>query len=322
MTQAEAHAQGHDDHAGDSGGHEDHPDFLAHHWQAPKQQFEAGKLGMWLFVATEVLLFGGLFCAYAWLRSNQPELFEYGSQYLNRTMGAINTCVLILSSLTMALAVTAAQRGKMPQLKIYLALTLLGAFGFLVIKYFEYSHKFHNGIYPGAAYYSGPADPAHADLWKEDAWTDGKWGEQPPPDLAPAPQEANPDEEPDAVTPGQIATGSNIALAPVGPGGLVDDAETFLIERGLPDAEDQVLHHLQDANRPPNAHLFFNIYFMATGLHGIHVVVGVIVITWLLVKTMRGRFSKDYFTPIDLGGLYWHVVDLIWIFLFPLFYLI
>jgi cytochrome c oxidase subunit 3 len=119
----------------------DRPDFLGHHFDTPQQQFEAGKLGMWLFLATEVLLFGGLFCGYAVWRGNHPDLFKYGSQSLNTTLGAINTVVLIASSLTMAAAVTMAQRGRRGPLVLLLALTLAGAATFLVIKYFEYSHN-------------------------------------------------------------------------------------------------------------------------------------------------------------------------------------
>ncbi|MCZ6835586.1 MAG: cytochrome c oxidase subunit 3, partial [Planctomycetota bacterium] len=134
----------------------DHPWFLAHHWENPKQQFEAGKLGMWLFLATEVLLFGGLFCGYAVWRGNHPELFRFGSEFLDTTMGAINTAVLIASSLSMAMAVTAAQQNKQGLLKVMLGITLAGAFAFLVIKYFEYTHKFNEGIYPGMTYYEVP----------------------------------------------------------------------------------------------------------------------------------------------------------------------
>ena len=113
----------------------EHPDFLAHHWDTPSQQFEAGKLGMWLFLATEVLLFGGLFVGYSVWRGNHPELFKFGSEFLNTTMGAINTVVLIASSFTMAYAVTCAQRGNQKGLILGLILTLAGACGFLGIKY-------------------------------------------------------------------------------------------------------------------------------------------------------------------------------------------
>ncbi len=139
----------------------DHPWFLGHHWETPQQQFEAGKLGMWLFLATEVLLFGGLFVGYSVWRGNHPELFQFGSKHLDTTMGAINTAVLICSSLTMAWAVTAAQQNKQKLLKIMLMLTLAGAVTFLVIKYFEYTHKFNEGIYPGISYYQQPGEDSH-----------------------------------------------------------------------------------------------------------------------------------------------------------------
>src|SRR5687768_2562037 len=133
-----AHTEGHQEfEPGHHPGHE-HPHHLAHHWDSLEQQFEAGKLGMWLFLATEVLLFGGLFCAYSVWRGNHPELFKYGSTFLDTTLGATNTAVLILSSLTMAWGVTAAQQNKRGLLILMLTLTLAGAATFLVIKYFEY----------------------------------------------------------------------------------------------------------------------------------------------------------------------------------------
>ncbi|MFB3137780.1 MAG: heme-copper oxidase subunit III, partial [Phycisphaerales bacterium] len=116
----------------------EHPDFLRHHFNTPKQQFEAGKLGMWLFLATEVLLFGGLFVGYSVWRGNHPEMFKAGSVFLNTNLGAVNTAVLILSSITMAAAVTMAQRNKRGPLILLLSLTMAGAVTFLVIKYFEY----------------------------------------------------------------------------------------------------------------------------------------------------------------------------------------
>src|SRR5688572_22632222 len=158
MTTHPAHdtAHGHDD-------HHDHPPHLAHHWDNPKQQFEAGKLGMWLFLATEVMLFGGLFVGYSVYRHSHPEVFAYSSHYLNTTLGATNTCVLILSSLTMAWGVTAAQQNKIGLLKIMLLLTLAGAATFLVIKYFEYTHKFHEGLFPGIKFYEKPGEHSH--MW-------------------------------------------------------------------------------------------------------------------------------------------------------------
>jgi len=302
--------------------HHNHPPHLAHHWDNPQQQFDAGKLGMWLFLATEVLLFGGLFCGYAVWRGNHPELFQFGSQFLDRTMGAINTVVLILSSLTMAWAVTAAQQNKQGLLRVLLILTLCGAVTFLVIKYFEYTHKFHEGFFPGISFYE---KPEHSHLWQNadhhvtpsvseneivDMHEVGETGLETASHAAePSPThlEGLPTHEP-----------STIARAAVPPMGL-DDA---VVDTGQVPETNEQRHPLQDDARPPNAHVFFNIYFMMTGLHGVHVVVGMIVIFWLLIRSFKGHFSAEYFTPVDLGGLYWHIVDLIWIFLFPLFYLI
>jgi cytochrome c oxidase subunit 3 len=266
----------------------DRPDFLGHHFDTPQKQFEAGKLGMWLFLATEVLLFGGLFCGYAVWRGNHPDLFKYGSQSLNTTLGAINTVVLIASSLTMAAAVTMAQRGRRGPLVLLLALTLAGAATFLVIKYFEYSHKFHRGIYPGLAYYESPEAAQLAPAGTEPG------GSLPVTVFADLPEH-----EPTAV-----------ASAAGGPDGV--DAGALAAE-----AAEQ-----SSRRAPPNVHMFYNIYFLMTGLHGLHVLAGGVMLGWLIVGAASGRFGAAYFTPVDLGGLYWHVVDLIWIFLFPLFYLI
>ena len=146
----------------DSHGH-DHADtpFQAHHFDTPQQQYESVKLGMWLFLGTEILFFGALFALYTILRANDPELFSYASQYLNTIMGGINTGVLILSSLSMAAAVHYAQRGRRRLMLICLWLTLAGAAGFLVIKYFEYEHKIHVHLNWGPSFYL-PVDEAEA----------------------------------------------------------------------------------------------------------------------------------------------------------------
>ncbi len=291
----------------------EHPDFLAHHWDTPKQQFEAGKLGMWLFLATEVLLFGGLFVGYSVWRGNHPELFKFGSQYLDTTMGAINTVVLILSSLTMAWAVTCAQRGNRKGLIIGLLLTLAGAGGFLGIKYVEYSHKFDEGWFPGAYFYDKPSDRSHT--WDDELPVPGA-GQL----VVPVPEtEARSIEE--LGLPADILVEiSTVAPPGEGPSGLEELALTDTVHTD--DHAEHEMHALQRQDRPANAHMFFNIYFMMTGLHGLHVLGGVGVMIWLLIGAVKGRFNEKYFTPVDLGGLYWHIVDLIWIFLFPLFYLI
>ncbi|HPC82369.1 MAG TPA: cytochrome c oxidase subunit 3 family protein [Thermoanaerobaculaceae bacterium] len=231
-----------------------HDPHLQHHFATRKQQAEAGKLGMWLFLATEILLFSGLFCAYAVYRANHPEVFIYAHRFLDSTLGGINTLVLIFSSFTMAWAVRAAQIGAQKALQVLLALTLACGFGFLGIKYVEYHHKWKEGLLWGKRY--APQSQAHVPTGQEGAATHGR------------------------------ETAHDVPVV------------------------------------PKNVHLFFGIYFAMTGLHGLHVVAGMVVLGWLLLRARRGEFGSHYFTPVDLGGLYWHLVDLVWIFLFPLLYLI
>jgi cytochrome c oxidase subunit 3 len=207
---------------------------LAHHFYDIDQQHESAKLGIWLFLVTEVLFFGGLFCFYALYRAMHPEMFAGASQLLDWRMGALNTIVLIASSLTVALAIRYIQLNKPKLCALYLALTILFAFVFLVVKYMEYSAKIEHGLLPGTA---------------------------------------------------------------------------FTDTHGL-------AAHLQ------NPHTFFGIYFCMTGLHGFHVLCGIAYLAFLLLRTIQGRFDNVYYAPIEMGGLYWHLVDLIWIFLFPLLYLI
>ncbi|GAB4198026.1 MAG: cytochrome c oxidase subunit 3 family protein [Sandaracinaceae bacterium] len=214
--------------------HEHHgPRWLQHHFETPVQQFESSKLGMWVFLAQEILFFSGLFVAYGVIRIAYPEAFAAGSAELNKIMGGANTIVLLFSSLTAALAVRSAQLGKRDEVSRYLIITILCALGFLVIKYFEYSAKFEHGLLPGVHW-----NPAHLE---------------------------------------------------------------------------HPVEHM---------HVFFGVYFMLTGLHGVHVLVGIGVLAWILLRNNRGEFSKDYWTPVDLAALYWHLVDLVWIYLFPLLYLI
>ena len=208
-----------------------HPTYLAHHFSDTEQQKESAKLGMWIFLLTEVLLFGGLFTFYAIYRAWNPDMFHNAHQFLNVNLGAINTVVLITSSVTMALAIRSMQVNKKQHTILYLVATLTLAATFLVIKYFEYAHKFHLGQLPGKFY-------------------------------------------------------------------------TFTGIEGS------------------NPHIFFSVYFVMTGLHGIHVIAGMIVISWVLRRTIKNEFSGEYYTPIEMAGLYWHLVDLIWIYLFPLLYLI
>jgi cytochrome c oxidase subunit 3 len=274
----------------------DHPHapYLQHHFETPEQQFDAGKLGMWLFLATEILLFGGLFCAYAIYRANHPEIFVYAHQFLNKYWGGTNTVILLCSSLTMAWAVRAAQLGERKLLIVLLSLTLLGAVGFLSIKYVEYKEKWEHGLLWGARY--SPHVPGHG-------------GEEPP-----VPKAAAPPAAPAAPSqPGAFAVErSAIHPAAPGPAGTVVAAEE----------QDEHLEEAGIHRRPANVQIFFSIYFLMTGLHGIHVLIGMGAIVWILIRSIRGEFGPEYFTPVDFVGLYWHLVDLIWIFLFPLLYLI
>ena len=317
----------------DGHGHEGHASenpFQAHHFDTPQQQYESEKLGMWLFLGTEILFFGALFAMYTILRANEPEVFSYASQYLDTILGGINTAVLIVSSLTMAAAVHFAQRSKKGLMLLCLWLTLFGAIGFLVIKYFEYEHKIHVHLTWGPGFYM-PVDEAEAtavgdggtvlSVIQEDALAVSEEAGK----LAAEAEDSLPQPVQALVAAVPPADASSIAPAAIGPGGLsgVDPEAKIAAERA---AAGEVEHsdkpHLEDERLPVNTHRFFAIYYAMTGLHGIHVVVGIVMILWLIIRGMKGHFDRRHYAPVDLGGLYWHVVDLVWIFLFPLFYLI
>ena len=207
-----------------------HP-ALQHHFDTLEQQHEASTLGMWLFLVTEVMFFGGLLMAYLLYRVWYPEAWSEGSLDLDITLGGINTAVLIASSLTMALAVRAAQTG-VPRATIgWLLITMAFGLTFLVIKFFEYKHKWELNHIPGFGFvYEGP----HA---------------------------------------GQVE-------------------------------------------------IFFSLYFSLTGLHALHMIIGVSLLSVITWMAYRRRFSPEWYTPVEMSGLYWHFVDIVWIFLFPLLYLV
>jgi len=211
----------------------EHASAVAHQFDDAEQQFEASSLGMWVFLITEIMFFGGLFLGYAIYRSLYPEAFAEASRLLDYRLGALNTAVLICSSLTMVLAVRAAQLGQRRSLIVFLSLTILLGSVFLGNKAVEYAHKFHEHLLPG-------------------------------PSFGPEPPLAN----------------------------------------------------------PRHSQLFFSFYFAMTGLHALHMIIGIGILVVLIVMSRRGRFSPEYFSPVDITGLYWHFVDVVWIFLFPLLYLI
>lgn len=224
------------------------PHTVAHHFDTPVQEFQSAKLGFWLFLATEILLFGGLFAAYFYYHEAYPETFRLGGQQLDWKLGAINTTVLLLSSWTMAMGVRSAQTSQKQKTLLFCGLTVLGAIGFMVIKFFEYKAKNEHGLVVFSELF-GEYDKATGSLpWFKDY--DG-------------------------------------------------------VMAGV-----------------PHGHLFFAIYLTMTAIHGLHVVIGAGLILWIMKGTAKGRFHGGYFLPVDLVGLYWHLVDLIWIFLFPLLYLV
>lgn len=209
-----------------------HPAALAHQFESLEQQKESATLGMWLFLAQEILFFGGLFMAYLLYRWRDPQAFAAGSHELDITLGLINTVILIASSLTMALAVHSAQLSRTKALVRWLVATGVLGTAFLVIKYFEYSAKWEHHLVPGPGF------------------------------------------------------------------------------------------HFPEAAIGGRAEIFFSLYFAMTGMHALHMVIGIGILFYLIYQAQRGRYSKEYNSPIEIFGLYWHFVDIVWIFLFPLLYLI
>lgn len=293
----------------ESEGHHHDPN-LAHHFDTPEQQYQTGKLGMWVFLATELLMFGGLFCGYSVYRHLHPEIFEYGHQYLDRYLGATNTLVLITSSLTMAWAVRAAQMGNRRLLIALLCVTFMGGVGFMSIKGVEYATKWKEAIFIGHGNLFNPATV--------DAKRDARIHEleehalhvREAPKVAPRVVEAA-QEPPDP----NAGTADEAKVKPpnITPAGLVPEETHVEPPLQYDELSTQQKHYV---------YTFFAIYFFMTGLHGIHVLVGMGLIAWVILRSVRGDFGPTYFTPVDLVGLYWHLVDLIWIFLFPLLYLI
>ncbi len=363
-------------------GHE-HPSFLAHHFDDPEQQFDSGKLGIWIFLVTEVLFFSGMFCAYSLYRARNPEVWTFASQFLNTSLGAFNTGVLLFSSLTMAWGVRCAQLRQRGGLMICLTLTLMCAAIFLGVKAVEYTHKWDMGLLPAHYYqnqYSAPHlehhswQPFQAILgrvpmdwltklcivpglilvgiatWTVKTWMghDRQWKEvtlgllltslgffcgvgiglvfqnaeakahethQVSHDHAATSTsgqaEAKPNEHQTPSSDGPASTDQAAA-----PGHLVASSETGEGKANLDGLS------IKEVDQPGGAGLFFSIYYCMTGVHAFHILGGMVVLTWLLIRASKNVFHEQYFGPVDYVGLYWHLVDLIWIYLFPLLYLI
>jgi cytochrome c oxidase subunit 3 len=252
--------------AADHGDHP-HPPNLAHHFDSYDQQRESASLGMWTFLVTEIMFFGGLFTAYILYRSKYPEAFIAGSHQLDVFLGTVNTGVLICSSLTMAMAVRCAQLGKGKQIAGYLVATIILGSVFLGIKAHEYHHKYVEHLIPG--------DTFHL----EEAHIPSNHG-KPVTSSMPADEDI----------------GTSRADVPVRMASRTD-----------------IQAHTQ---------LFFFLYFGMTGLHAIHMIIGVGLLTWLIFPSLKGKFDGNNHNYVEGIGLYWHFVDIVWIFLFPLLYLV
>ena len=214
-------------------GHTPHHPYLQHHFDDMEQQAEASTLGMWVFLVTEIMFFGGLFMAYLVYRWQSPMGFQEASHHLNIYWGAANTAILIVSSLTMALAVRAAQTSRPPRTQVmWLVATMILGAVFLGVKVIEYADKFEHHIVPGP-------------YFDKSAW-----------------------------------------------------------------------------QHPAGVEQFYSLYFIMTGLHAVHMIIGIGIMTVIAVMAWRRQFDATYYTPVEVSGLYWHFVDIVWIFLFPLLYLI
>ncbi|OQW50582.1 MAG: cytochrome C oxidase subunit III [Proteobacteria bacterium SG_bin7] len=205
--------------------------YHLHHYDSPEHQYSTAKLGIWLFMATEILMFGGLFVLYAIYKNKYPGIFIDGSRSLNWKLGMLNTGVLILSSFTMAMGIYYLQHNQKIKAVINLWITVACGAVFMVVKYFEWTHKFEHGIKAGKFF---------------------------------------------------------------------------------------TAHDFSYSNQA----LYYSLYYTMTGLHGTHVLVGMGLIIWVAIKAAKGHFGSHYYTPVEGVGIFWHLVDLIWIYLFPLLYLI
>ena len=277
-----------------------------HHMDAPTA-YHSAKLGMWLFLATELLLFGGLFTAFAIYRYVYFSEFQLAAENLDWRMGVINTAFLIFSSFTAAMAMDAAQRGDNARVRKNLLITIACGFVFLVVKYFEYKGKAHYGLFPGgeagfATFMKVGAGTFAAGLIGIAVFTKTK-----------APK---------------LKAAAIIFAILVFVGFMLFADALSVVHFDLASILPGYAHHPEGAvtfNSPEfNAQYksYYGLYYCMTGLHALHVIIGMGILFWVYLKASANRFSEAYYTPVELGALYWHLVDLIWIYLFPLLYLV
>jgi cytochrome c oxidase subunit 3 len=279
------------------------PKELAMHFDNMNQQFQAGKLGMWLFLGQELLFFAGLFTAYAVYRGNNPDMFFNAHYFLDWKLGGINTLVLLFSSMTAAWSVRCAQLEQRTGLLITLVLTLLCACTFMGIKYVEYADKVKYNVVWGDSFAAPDGKLILAGLEEEGFDIEAA-------NLTPASFDGLHDR--DFAVPTTLAAG-----------GYTVDSLRLLDEASfkMPEPLREAGYTRQDL-REMRLSVFFAIYFCMTGLHGLHVLVGIALYIWLLARALKGHFNRRHYGAVDNVALYWHIVDIIWIFLFPLLYLI
>jgi cytochrome c oxidase subunit III len=290
-----------------------HEPGLQHQFEDMKQQEESVSIAMWMFLAQEIMFFGGMFTVYLVFRSRFPMAFATASNHLNVVMGFANTLVLIVSSLTMALTVYFAQKNNRNMQVIMIVLTMLFGATFLGVKYVEYKEKYDDGLVPVAGWNRKVKAPAAetASLTLP--------GET----RAAAQAEHGTGEEHVYNNPhGEFQWNEGSALVTE-----TLEKEKSTNHRLLTDYER--VGYLNPATGEVDPHKFqekirsfFWIYFAMTGLHALHMIVGLGLMTWLLWKAFKGTFNADYYSPVEMSGLYWHFVDIVWIFLFPLLYLL
>lgn len=226
----------------------------AHHFDSAEHEFKSSIFGVWVFLCTEILMFGGLFVGYIIYSEKYPEVFAAGAKFLDWRLGAINTVVLLLSSFTIAVSIRNIQLGEQKKALRNMLITLLCGVVFMGIKAYEYNHKFHLGLYPGK-YFNYHPNAHHS-----------------------------------------------------------DDA--------LAAEHDKEGEYEQMDDLPKNIPMYFSFYFLMTGIHGTHVLIGMGLILWCFIRARKGEFGPGYYTPMEGSALFWHLVDLVWIYLFPLLYLI
>jgi len=281
-----------------------HEPGLQHQFDDMGQQEESVSIGMWLFLVQEIMFFGGLFTVYLVFRSKYPMAFAAGSNHLDVVMGFVNTLVLIVSSLTMALTVYYAQKGNRGMQMILIVLTMIFGATFLGVKAVEYTDKFNHGLVPVTGLnkkVKETVNSGHGDGHEKPCCEHVEGGEH---------VYVNPHREFQWVDCSLVKYAQEHRfLTAAEKIGYFSEPYT---DQASPDA-----NKFRDKVR-----IYFWIYFVMTGLHALHMVVGLGLMLWLLWTAFKGYYNADYYMPVEMSGLYWHFVDIVWIFLFPLLYLL